>query len=116
MWIAGAASILVAIVFPMDQYENFLLFIGAMFIPLFGVVLTDYFILRRGKLEVRDIYEEGGLYWYRNGYNLAAIAAWVVGFVVYETIALLKVPVGGSIPSMLVAGTIYWAVSWLRKR
>jgi putative hydroxymethylpyrimidine transporter CytX len=116
MWIAGAASILVAIVFPMDQYENFLLFIGAMFIPLFGVVLTDYFILRKGKLEVRDIYEEGGLYWYRNGYNLAAIAAWVVGFGVYETIALLKVPVGGSIPSMLVAGTIYWAVSWLRKR
>ena len=116
MWIAGAASILVAIVFPMDQYENFLLFIGAMFIPLFGVVLTDYFILRRGKLVVGAIYEEGGAYWYRNGYNLAALAAWAVGFGVYETIALLKVPVGGSIPSMLVAGAIYWAVSRLRKR
>lgn len=116
MWIAGAASILVAIVFPMDQYENFLLFIGAMFIPLFGVVLTDYFILRRGKLAVDAIYEESGAYWYRNGYNLAALAAWAVGFGVYETIALLKVPVGGSIPSMLVAGAIYWAVSWLRKR
>jgi putative hydroxymethylpyrimidine transporter CytX len=116
MWIAGAASILVAIVFPMDQYENFLLFIGAMFIPLFGVVLTDYFILRRGKLAVGAIYEEGGAYWYRKGYNLAALAAWAVGFGVYETIALLKVPVGGSIPSMLVAGAIYWAVSWLRKK
>ena len=116
MWIAGAASILVAIVFPMDQYENFLLFIGAMFIPLFGVVLTDYFVLRKGKLVVRDIYEEGGLYWYRNGFNLAAFAAWALGFGVYETIALFKLPVGGSIPSMLVAGTIYWAASWLRKR
>jgi len=111
MWIAGAASILVAIVFPMDQYENFLLFIGAMFIPLFGVVLTDYFIMRNGKLEVGAIYEEGGAYWYRNGYNLAALAAWAAGFGVYEVLAVVKVPVGGSIPSMLVAGMLYWVVS-----
>ena len=41
MVIAGGLSILVALVFPMEQYENFLFFIGAMFIPLFGVVLTD---------------------------------------------------------------------------
>jgi cytosine/uracil/thiamine/allantoin permease len=86
-----------------------------MFIPLFGVVLTDYFILRKGKLEVRDIYEEGGLYWYRNGYNLAAIAAWVVGFGVYEVLALMKASVGGSIPSMIVAGLLYWMISRGRK-
>jgi putative hydroxymethylpyrimidine transporter CytX len=115
MWVAGAASILVALVFPMDQYENFLLFIGAMFIPLFGVVLTDYFILRKGKLEAGAIYVQGGAYWYHNGYHLAAIAAWVVGFGVYEVFALLKIPVGGSIPSMLAAGILYWAVSRSRR-
>jgi len=115
MWIAGAASILVAIVFPMDQYENFLLFIGAMFIPLFGVVLTDYFVLRKGKLESHAIYEEGGAYWYRKGYNLAALAAWGVGFGVYEVLALMKASVGGSIPSMIVAGLLYWMISRGRK-
>jgi putative hydroxymethylpyrimidine transporter CytX len=115
MWIAGAASILVAVVFPMDQYENFLLFIGAMFIPLFGVVLTDYFVLRKGKLESHAIYEEGGAYWYRKGYNLAALAAWGVGFGVYEVLALMKASVGGSIPSMIVAGLLYWMISRGRK-
>jgi putative hydroxymethylpyrimidine transporter CytX len=110
MWLAGFVSILVALVFPMEQYENFLFFIGAMFIPLFGVVLTDYFILRKGKLEIGAIYEEGGAYWYRNGYHPAALAAWAVGFAVYEALALLKVPIGGSIPSMLAAGLLYWAV------
>jgi putative hydroxymethylpyrimidine transporter CytX len=115
MWIAGALSILVALVFPMEQYENFLFFIGAMFIPLFGVVLTDYFIIRKRSLEVAAIYLEGGAYWYRKGYNLAALAAWAVGFAVYEAIALLKVPIGGSIPAMLAAGLLYWIVSPARK-
>jgi purine-cytosine permease-like protein len=116
MWIAGVVSILVALVFPMEQYENFLFFIGAMFIPLFGVVLTDYFILRKGKLEVGAIYEKTGAYWYRNGYHPAALAAWAVGFAVYEALALLKAPIGGSIPSMLAAGLLYWAMSSAKRR
>jgi len=111
MWIAGGLSILVALVFPMEQYENFLFFIGAMFIPLFGVVLTDYFILRGRKLEADAFYVESGPYWYRRGYNPVALAAWAVGFAVYEAMALLKLAVGGSIPAMLAAGLLYWGLS-----
>jgi putative hydroxymethylpyrimidine transporter CytX len=111
MWVVGVLSIGVALLFPMEQYENFLFFIGAMFIPLFGVVLTDYFILRGRKLDIAAIFSEGGPYWYRGGYNLAALAAWAVGFALYESIALLKLAVGGSIPSMVGAGLMYWALS-----
>jgi putative hydroxymethylpyrimidine transporter CytX len=111
MWIAGGLSILVALVFPMEQYENFLFFIGAMFIPLFGVVLTDYFVIRRRKLDLEALYTEGGLYWYRRGCNPAALAAWAVGFAVYEAMALLKLAVGGSLPAMLTAGLLYWVLS-----
>jgi NCS1 family nucleobase:cation symporter-1 len=32
---------------PLAQYQNFLLLIGSVFAPLFGVVLVDHFILRR---------------------------------------------------------------------
>ena len=50
-----------ALVFPtILDYEHFLLFIGAMFCPLFGVVLADYFLLRRGILQTEDLYREGG--------------------------------------------------------
>ena len=111
MWAAGIVSILVALVFPMEQYENFLFFIGAMFIPLFGVVLTDYFFIRRRKIDIEALYAPGGLYWYRKGYNPAALAAWAVGFAVYEVVALLKLAVGGSIPAMLAAGLLYWVFS-----
>ncbi len=114
MWIAGLLSIVVALVFPMEQYENFLFFIGAMFVPLFGVVLTDYFVIRRRRLDLEDLFRHGGRYWYWKGFNPAALAAWAVGFAVFELMAVLKLPVGGSIPSMIVAGGLYWV--WARKR
>ena len=113
MWIAGLLSVLVALVFPMEQYENFLFFIGAMFVPLFGVVLTDYFVIRRRRIEIDALYRPGGRYWYRKGFNPAALTAWAVGFAVFQTLAALKLPVGGSIPSILVAGLIYWM--WARR-
>jgi len=40
----------------------------------------------------------------------AALAAWAAGFAVYQVIALMQLPVGGSIPSMLAAGLLYWVL------
>jgi cytosine/uracil/thiamine/allantoin permease len=111
MWIAGLLSIAVALVFPMEQYENFLLFIGAMFMPLFGVVLTDYFLLRKGQLTLAAIDTVDGPYWYYKGVNITAAVAWAAGFVTFEIIALMKYAVGGSLPSMLVAGLSYYFIS-----
>jgi len=111
MWIAGILSILVALIFPMEQYENFLLLIGAMFVPLFGVVLTDYFIMRRRHLEVEEIYKVGGKYWYFGGFNIVAIISWAAGFATFEVITITKYFIGGSIPSILVAGALYFFLS-----
>lgn len=116
MWVAGIVCILVALVFPMNQYENFLLFIGAMFIPLFGVVLTDYFFVRKRRLNIDEIYNVGGEYWYFKGFNLIALASWAIGFVTYRFIAIMKYPIGGSIPSMIVAGFFYFFITRSRNR
>ena len=113
LWTAGIVSILVALVFPMEQYENFLFLIGAMFVPLFGVVLTDYFYIRNRQLDIDDLYRPGGKYWYTKGFNLIALICWAVGFMVYELIALMKYPIGGSMPSLLIAGLCYyWITRW----
>jgi len=110
MWITGFISILVALVFPVTQYENFLLFIGAMFVPLFGVVLTDYFLVRGRRLDIKELYKTEGAYWYSGGFNVTAIAAWAAGFITFEAMAFMKFSVGSSIPSILVAGFIYYVV------
>lgn len=116
MWIAGILSIFVALVFPMEQYENFLLFIGAMFVPLFGVVLTDYFIIRKRKLEIEEIYKVDGEYWYYKGFNITALMSWALGFITFEIIAIMKYSVGGSIPSMIVAGAFYYFITMLGQK
>ena len=106
MWGAGILAILVALVFPMEQYENFLLFIGSMFVPLFGVVLTDYFLIRNRRLDLEALYAAGGSYWYVGGFNMVAIAAWFSGFALYWLTVKLTA-LGGSLPSILFAGLIY---------
>jgi len=108
MWIVGIFSILIALVFPMGQYENFLLFIGAMFVPLFGVVLTDYFFIRRRRLNIEELYKAGGEYWYFKGFNITALVCWVIGFLTFEFVAIMEYPVGGSLPAMFVSGALYF--------
>ncbi len=111
MWIAGIVSILVALIFPMEQYENFLFLIGAMFMPLFGVVLTDYFIIRKRKLQVEALYQVDGPYWYYKGFNIVALISWAVGFALYKFIELMKFPVGSSMPAMISAGLLYYLIT-----
>jgi putative hydroxymethylpyrimidine transporter CytX len=121
--IGGILGIIVAIIFPtILNYEHFLLFIGAMFCPMFGIVLADYFLTRKGSINLKEIYKEGGQYWFKRGVNLYAILAWVIGFAVYlgfspmlmDKILQIKAsfpwPIGSSLPSMILAGLIYWVL------
>jgi putative hydroxymethylpyrimidine transporter CytX len=109
MGATGILSIVLALVFPMERYQGFLFFIGAMFVPLYGVVLTDYFLVRRRRLELDALDRVGGAYWYSRGYHRPALLAWAAGFATYEAIQLLEAPWGGSIPSMIAAGALYYA-------
>ena len=111
LWITGIVSILVALVFPMERYENFLYFIGAMFVPLFGIVLTDYFLVRKRKLDLEELYRTRGSYWYSNGFNLTALVAWVAGFATYKLIETLQYGIGASLPSIVVSAVLYYCGS-----
>ena len=92
----GILGTALALVFPMGEYESFLLLIGSMFCPLFGVVLTDYFVIRKSYPD--SFFENRSVNW-------KAIAAWVVGAAVYHL--LIPVNVGSSIPSMVIAAVTY---------
>ena len=121
--IGGVLGTATALVFPtILEYEHFLLFIGAMFCPLFGIVLADYFLLRKRVLQTEDLYKETGPYWFARGVNPVAFVAWAIGFVIYmgfSPMLMEKVlnvqaafpwAIGSSLPSMIIAGLIYWAL------
>ena len=50
--------------------------------PIAGVMIADYFLVRRSRLKVEDLYRRGGLYEYENGVNLRAVFALATGAVV----------------------------------
>jgi len=47
--------------------------------PIGGILICDYFVLRRTRLEVLRLYQETGTFRYRGGFNPAALIALVLG-------------------------------------
>ncbi len=47
--------------------------------PIAGIMIVDYFLLRRAELDCAALYRNDGPYAYRNGWNLAALLAFVLG-------------------------------------
>src|ERR1019366_5697797 len=50
--------------------------------PIAGVMIADYFLVRRAHLKLDDLYRRNGIYEYNNGINLRAVAALAVGIAV----------------------------------
>jgi len=50
--------------------------------PIAGVMIADYFLIRKCDLQVDDLYRRNGVYEYRNGVNVSALIALVVGIAV----------------------------------
>lgn len=52
---------------------------GTLLGAIVGILLADYYLVRKGKLKVDDLYIRGGEYEYRNGWNRQALMAFTLG-------------------------------------
>ncbi|MGF7235538.1 MAG: NCS1 family nucleobase:cation symporter-1 [Frankia sp.] len=85
--IAAVGSVLIT---PWNLYNNpdviryTLETLGAFIGPLFGVLISDYYLIRKQKVVVDDLFtmKESGTYFYRKGINPPAVIATAVGAVV----------------------------------
>jgi purine-cytosine permease-like protein len=103
--ICGVLGTALALVFPATGYEGFLLFIGSVFCPLFGVVLADYFMLRKATYFKED-FTHRDRFWYVKGFNPSAFFAWGAGFAIYHLLQKAAA-IGSSIPSLVASGLLY---------
>jgi NCS1 family nucleobase:cation symporter-1 len=107
----GVICTAVALLAPMARYETFLLLIGSVFAPLFGVLLADHFIVRRRRIEA---VVPGGRF--LDGLNLAGLAAWAIGVGAYQALSRTAPDVGATLPAFAAAAVVYLALQVMRKR
>lgn len=113
--VIGVIGMLMALIVPIAQYTSFLLLIGSLFIPLFGIVITDYFFVKRRKYITEELYLQHGRYWYQRGLNIRAVVAWSFGVFSYHLIVAYASWLGGSIPSFIIAAIIYFILMGVKK-
>ena len=96
----GVIGTLIAVIVPIEQYQNFLYAIGSVFAPLFAILLTEYFIIKKNR-KLQD-----GLL-----VNWGAAAVWVMGVIMYYQFIKLDFVLGATVPVMAITGLIY-CLSW----
>ena len=77
-----------AIIFPMDDITDFLYLIGSVFAPMIAVQIADVFILRKEN-KLTD-------------FNWKNLVIWLIGFIAYRWFMTIDIPVGNTLPDMLV--------------
>jgi purine-cytosine permease-like protein len=85
--------------------------LGAIVVPLWIIVLVDFFWVRRGRYEPDLFRTEGGAYWYRGGVNWRAVGVLGAGTALYVAIAYglpdLREAVPASLPVGLLVAVAY---------
>ena len=57
--------------------------VGSFFGPLFGVIVVDYYLVKKSDINNKDIFllEDNSLYFYSNGWHIKAIYSLFIGFI-----------------------------------
>ena len=65
-----------------DRISDLLVFVSGFLGPVLGVMLADYYWVRRTQVSLPDLFDPNGAYSYRNGVKPAAMAALAAGVAV----------------------------------
>ena len=74
--------------------------LGSVLVPVGGVFLAHFVVLRK-PIDIAKVYDRAAL----PAFNIAGIAAWVAGFIVYR----LAAPIGATLPALATSMMVYCA-------
>jgi NCS1 family nucleobase:cation symporter-1 len=98
----------------LNSYLSYATLLGNFFSPIAGILVFDYLILKRTKLDVPSLFTLNGRYRYWGGFNLVAVAWTALGFLFYMFVVpptdiptlctIAFTGVGYTLTAMVVAG------------
>ncbi len=90
-----------------------LLIIGGILSAIVGILFVDYYLLRKRRVNVQELYEDRGQFRYLNGFNMAGMLAWIIG-----GIASYLFPAYSFLVGFVIGGVVYYVLAkhwWFKK-
>ncbi|QZY53992.1 putative hydroxymethylpyrimidine transporter CytX [Crassaminicella profunda] len=91
----GLIGMVLAILIPIEQYENFLYAIGSVFAPLFAVLMTDYFVFKKKNIEKNLLVHWG------------SFVIWAIGVYLYYQFINMDFFLGATVPVMMSTSILF---------
>jgi NCS1 family nucleobase:cation symporter-1 len=95
----------------LEQYTNFMMVIGALLVPVGGVLIAHYYV-RAPVLDeafIASLYDPAGSF---RGVSAAGVTAWAAGAAAF----FASGSVGGTLPALAVSVIVYRALLYTRRR
>ena len=86
--VATVLGTIAAIVYPMDNITDFLYLIGSVFAPMIAIQIADFFLLKLDKSN--------------QAVHIPNMIIWVIGFIAYRILMNIDMPVGNTLPDMVI--------------
>ncbi|MDQ0338230.1 NCS1 family nucleobase:cation symporter-1 [Caldalkalibacillus uzonensis] len=91
----------------------FLLVVGGILSAIVGVLFSDYYLLRKRRINLPDLYRHDGQYRYDKGINIAGFLSWIIGGLAAIALSTFSFLVG-----FIVGGAVYYVLAkyWYFKK
>jgi NCS1 family nucleobase:cation symporter-1 len=89
--------------------------LGAILAPVFGIMIVDYYVIKKQKINIDDLYSDSpnGKYHYKNGFNTKGMLAWLLsGYIAVGTVwpNILILGLGDFFASLGGGGGYAWII------
>jgi len=104
----GAAGVVAALMNILDSFISFLFYLSVIFIPVAGVIMSDYLLIRPGHYKIESL--EGN-----RGLNIKGFVAWAIGaaYAVLASESIIPSPSKiAAIDAVILTGIVYLALAW----
>lgn len=93
----------------LNQFTDFLFIISAFFVPVFAIMIADYYLLKHRAYSRMILHERPeSRYWYLGGVNIMAVIVWVIGAALSYVLSYVYPSViGANIPAFIVSFGLY---------
>ncbi len=109
VWTLGIVGTFLSVIGIINFFTDFLVLLGVAIPPVAGIMVVDYFVLRRKRGDLDASREKGELPTKVEKWNPIALVAWVAGFAVGEITSIFAIGIPG-LNSLILAGVLYWIV------